>query len=129
MKFIYLNCRVKWIFNVWSLQLWPLLLCMYYPWRDVQVYPECVIASWDALILLLGAENIEWRVQLNAEKKIKCVSKLQTPGKNSITRYANSCFVIGWLALHGPFRCKFSDKSQESHCVFLSLSSVPRLLS
>ena len=24
-----------------------------------EMYPECVIASWDALILLLHAENIE----------------------------------------------------------------------
>ena len=34
-----------------------------------EMYPECVIASWDALILLLDAENIEQRVQLDAEKK------------------------------------------------------------
>ena len=27
-----------------------------------EMYPECVIASWDALILLLDAENIERRV-------------------------------------------------------------------
>ena len=54
------------------------------------MYPECVIVSWDALILLLDAENIERRVQLDAEKKIE---RLQTPGKNSVTRYANLCFV------------------------------------
>ena len=33
-----------------------------------EMYPECVIVSWDALILLLDAENIERRVQLDAEK-------------------------------------------------------------
>ena len=33
-----------------------------------EMYPECAIASWDALILLLDAENIERRVQLDAEK-------------------------------------------------------------
>ena len=27
--------------------------------RGSEMYPECVIASWDALILLLDAENIE----------------------------------------------------------------------
>ena len=27
--------------------------------RVAEMYPECVIASWDALILLLDAENIE----------------------------------------------------------------------
>ena len=34
------------------------------------MYTEVVIASWDALVFLLDAENVEWRVQLNAEKKI-----------------------------------------------------------
>ena len=34
-----------------------------------EMYPECVIASWDALAVLLDAENIERRVQLDAEKK------------------------------------------------------------
>ena len=33
-----------------------------------EMYPECIIASWDALIHLLVAENIERRVQLDAEK-------------------------------------------------------------
>ena len=47
----------------------------------VEMYPECVIASWDALVFLLDAENIERRVQLNAEKKIECLCKLQTSGK------------------------------------------------
>ena len=59
-----------------------------------EMYPECVIASWDALILLLDAENIERRVQLDPEKKIECLCKLQTPGKNSVTRYANLCFFV-----------------------------------
>ena len=34
-----------------------------------EMYPECVIASWDELIRLLDAENIERSVQLDAEKK------------------------------------------------------------
>ena len=33
-----------------------------------EMYPECVIASWDALVFLLDAENIERGVQLKAEK-------------------------------------------------------------
>ena len=32
------------------------------------MYPECVIASWDAFGFLLDAENIERRLQLDAEK-------------------------------------------------------------
>ena len=27
------------------------------------------------------------------QKKIECLCKLQTPGKNSVTQYANLCFV------------------------------------
>ena len=34
------------------------------------MYPECVIASWNALVFLLDEENVERRVQLNAEKQI-----------------------------------------------------------
>jgi len=33
-----------------------------------EIYPECLIAFWDALGLLLDAENIEQSVHLNAEK-------------------------------------------------------------
>ena len=32
------------------------------------MYPECVIASWDALVFLLDAGNVERGVQLDAEK-------------------------------------------------------------
>ena len=86
------------------------LYVCFYP----EMYPECVIASWDGLAVLLDAGNIERRVQMDAEKKkIECLCKLQTPGKNSVTRYANLCFVktifIIWLALFGSFRCKFPD--------------------
>ena len=41
------------------------------------MYPECVIASWDALILLLDTENIEWRVQSDAEKRSNVYAKTQ----------------------------------------------------
>ena len=33
------------------------------------MYPECISASWDALGFLLDVENIERRVQLDAEKQ------------------------------------------------------------
>ena len=75
-----------------------------------EMHPECVIASWDALVFLLDAENIERWVQLNAEKnRVYANHKLQ---EKTVTRYASLCFVktisISWLALHGKFRCKFS---------------------
>ena len=50
-----------------------------------EMYPECVIASWDALILLLDAENIERRVQLDAEKKLNVYANYKLQEK---TRYA-----------------------------------------
>ena len=77
--------------NKWSGKLPVLCACLI---NDIsEMYPECVIASWDTLVLLLDAENIEQRVLLDAEKKIECLCKLQTPGKNSGTRYATLCFV------------------------------------
>ena len=46
-------------------------------------------------------------------QKIECLCKLQTPGKSSVTRYANLCVMktifINWLTLYGLFHCKFSD--------------------
>jgi len=42
--------------------------CRQLRWH-AEMYPECVFASCDTLILLLDAENIERRVQLDAEKK------------------------------------------------------------
>ena len=50
-----------------------------------EMYPECVIASWDGLVFLLDAENIERGVQWKAEKKIECLCKLQTPRNNGVT--------------------------------------------
>ena len=67
-------------------------VCMYacmHACIQAEMYPECVIASWGALILLLDAENIERRVQLDTQKKIECLCKLQTPGKNSVTQYVS----------------------------------------
>ena len=47
------------------------------------MYPECVTASWDALILLLAAEKTERRVQLDAEKKSNVYANLQTQEKTA----------------------------------------------
>ena len=62
---------------------------------------------------LLDAESIERRVQ---SSNVHANYKLQE--KNSVTRYANLCFVktifISWLTLHGPFRCKFSVYSRKA---------------
>ena len=78
------------------------------------MYPECVIVSWDALILLLDAENIEWRVQLDAEKKSNVYAnyKLQEKTASHDTQICVSWkqfLSTDWLFSHGLFRCKFSD--------------------
>ena len=66
------------------------LMCIF---TASEMYPECVIAFWDALILLLDAENIEQWVQLDAEKKSNVYANYKLQEKNSVTRYANLCFV------------------------------------
>ena len=40
-----------------------ILLFIYFSHPYTEMYPECVIASWDALVFLLDAQNIEQRVQ------------------------------------------------------------------
>jgi len=47
------------------------------------MYPEVVIASWNALVFLLDAENVEWRVQLNAEKKNRVYAKYKLQEKTA----------------------------------------------
>ena len=53
------------------------------------MYPECVIASWDALILLLDAENTEQRVQLDAKKKSNVYAnyKLRKKQRHTICKF------------------------------------------
>ena len=46
-----------------------------------EMYPECIFASSDALILLLDAVNIEQRVQLDAEKKLNVSANYKLPEK------------------------------------------------
>ena len=90
-----------------------------------EMYPDCVIACWDALILLLDAENIEWRVQLDAEKKLKVYANYKLQEKNSVTGCANLCFVkaifISWLTLHRYFAVNFQDKAEKPLCFPQSL--------
>jgi len=39
------------------------------------MYPECAIASWDALVLLLDAENIEQKKKSNVYANYKLQEK------------------------------------------------------
>ena len=93
-----------------------LMTCTNAAKRNREMYPECVIASWDALILLLDAENIEWRVQLDAEKNRMFMQiiyyKLQKKTASHDTQICVSWkqfLSTDWLFGHGLFRCKFSD--------------------
>ena len=47
------------------------------------MYPECILVSWDTLILFLDAENIERRVQLDTEKKSNFYANYKLPEKTS----------------------------------------------
>ena len=54
------------------------------------MYPECVIVSWDALVLLLDAENIEQRVHFNAENKIECYANYKLQEK-AVSHHMQIC--------------------------------------
>ena len=71
-------------------------------YRDVryaEMYPECVIASWDPLVFLLYAQNIEQRVQLDTEKKIECWCKLQTPAKTCERHISQGNWTFSFLTM------------------------------
>ena len=94
-----------------------------------EMYPECVIASWDALILLLDAENIEWRVQLDAEKKIECLCKLQTPGKkqrHTIRKFVfreNNFYKLIDSSVTVYFAVNFQTKAEKPLCFLITFLS------
>ena len=47
------------------------------------MYPECVTASWNALVFLLDAYNMEQRVQLDAEKKSNVYANYERQEKHA----------------------------------------------
>ena len=49
------------------------------------MYPECVIVSWDTLVLFLDAQNMEKRVQLDAEKKPNVYANYKHEEKHTIS--------------------------------------------
>ena len=53
-----------------------------------EIYPECVIASWDTLVFLLDAWHVEHRVQLDAEKKLNVYANYERQEK-----HANGLFL------------------------------------
>ena len=47
------------------------------------MYPECVIVSWDAVAFLLNAQNIEQRVQLDAEETLNVYANYKHQEKHA----------------------------------------------
>ena len=84
------------------------------------MYPECVIASWDALILLLDAENIEWRVQLDAEKKSNVYANYKLHEKqcheNNFYQLVDSSVTV-YLAVN------FQTKAEKPLCFLITFLS------
>ena len=77
------------------------------------MYPECVIASWDALILLLDAETIEWRVHaIGRRKKIECLCKLKTPRKIKFVFRENNFYQLIDSSVTGYFAVNFQTKAE-----------------
>ena len=56
---------------------------------SAEMYPECVIASWDALVFLLDAQNIESRVQLDAKKKLNVYANYKHQEKHMHRTFQN----------------------------------------
>ena len=61
---------------------------------SAEMYPECVIASWDALVFLLDLQNILIKGPIGKQKKIECLCKLQTSGKNICTAHFKTILNI-----------------------------------
>ena len=104
--------------------------CMH-PSRDVSRVCHCVLGRTHSSF---GRREYWTKGPIGRRKKIECLCKLQTPGKNSVIWYANLCFVktifTSWLTLHSLFPCRFSDKSRKAtvFCYHFPQSLVPSLL-
>ena len=89
------------------------------------MYPECVIASGDALILLLDTENIEWRVQLDAEKKLNVYAnyKLQEKTASPIRKFVfreNNFYELIDPSVTVYFAVNFQTKAEKPFCFLIS---------
>ena len=90
-----------------------------------EMYPECVIACRNALILLLETENIEWRVQLDAEKKSNVYANYKHQEKTAshdiqICVLGKQFLSADWL-FPGYFAVNFQNKAEEPLCFPQSL--------
>ena len=95
------NHKLRW-YNKATLLYHPFLLLYHYYDEIAEMYSECVIASWDALIPVLDKKNIERRVQLDAEKKSNVYAnyKLQEKTASHDMQICNSWkqfLSTGWL--------------------------------
>ena len=93
------------------------------------MYPECVIASWDALVLLLDAENIEWRVQLDAEKKNRMFMQITNSRKkqrHTIRKFVfreNNFYQQIDSSVTVYFAVNFQTKAEKSLCFLVTILS------
>ena len=90
-----------------------------------EMYPECIIASWDPLIFLLDTENIEQRVPLDAENKIECFRKIINASKK---RHHTICkFVFHEYSFHNliDFAITFQTEAEKPlNCLITFLSRL-----
>ena len=92
------------------------------------MYPECVIASWDALILLLDAENIERRVQLDAEKnrmfmQITNSRKKQRHTMRKFVFHENNFYQLVDSSVTVFFAVNFQTKAEKPLCFLITFLS------
>jgi len=94
-----------------------------------EMYPKCVIVSWDTLILLLDAENIEWRVQLDAEKKNRMFVQTTNSRKKQRHRmrkfvfHENNFYQLVDSSVTVYFAVKFQTKAEKPLCFLITFLS------
>ena len=88
------------------------------------MYPECVIASWDTLIPLLDAENIERRVQLDAEKKSNVYKLLEKTASHDMQICVSwkQFLSTDWL-FTVSFAANFQTKAEKPLCFLFTFLS------
>ena len=105
-----------------------LMTCTNAAKRNREMYPECVIASWDALILLLDAENIEWRVQLDAEKNrmYMQITNSRKKQRHTIGKFVfceNNFYKLIDSSVTVYFAVNFQTKAEKPLCFLITFLS------
>ena len=123
------NLFLYWTTSCFAWKLGSVIYFIYY----LEMYPECFIASWDALVFLLDAENVERRVQLNAEKKNRVYTNYKLQEK---TASHDMQICVSWKQFLSAdwlftvnFAVNFQSKAEQPLCFLITFLSRSCLFS